>query len=132
MKILCAALGLCALGSPAFATCNQAPFDVFFTEFSQDIAFQKAVTAEQITLSQLDPEADPEPVAVVRAVSRGDLEWPLVPDMSDFERSGGSLRSEPTETGQSVTLSGDSGYLITLTFLKSPCWQLTAVKDDSM
>ena len=132
MKRICLALGLCALSSPAFATCYQGPLEDFFKEFSRDIAIQEAVTPERILLSQLDHDADPEPVAVEREVSRSELEWPLVPNQTSFERAGGSVRIEARDTTHAVTLSGDSGYLMTLIFVQNPCWQLQAIKDDSM
>lgn len=132
MKRICLAVGLCALSTPAFATCYQGPLEDFFKEFSRDIAIQEAVTPDRILLSQLDHEAEPEPLPVESEVSRAELEWPLVPNQTMFERAGGSVRFETLDTGHAVTLSGDSGYLMTLVFAQTPCWQLQAIKDDSM
>lgn len=142
MQRICLALGLCALSTPTFATCYQGPLEDVFKEFSRDIAIQEALTPEQILLSQLDHEADPAPRAVEREVSRAELEWPLVPNQTMFERAGGSVRFEKIhtedigtgqiDTGQSVTLRGDNGYLMTLIFVQNPCWTLQAIKNENM
>lgn len=133
MKRICFAVGLCALSTPAFANCYQGPLEDFFKEFSRDIAIQEAVTPDRLLLSQLDHDADPEPRPVEREVSRAELEWPLVPNQTMFERAGGSVRFQTLDTAHAVTLSGDSGYLMTLAFAqKNSCWQLQAIKDDSM
>lgn len=132
MKSFCLALGLCSVSAPAFAACYQGPLEVFFKDFAADIAVQEAVTPDRLSLSQLDHEADPEPRAVERQITRDELEWPLVPNQTMFERSGGSVRFETHPLGKAVTLSGDSGYLMTLVFAQTPCWQLQAIVDESM
>lgn len=132
MKSICLALGICCLSAPAFAACYQGPLDAFFKDFAADIAVQEAVTPERLSLSQLDHEADPEPRAVTRDITRAELEWPLVPNQTMFERAGGSVRFDTLPEGEAVTLSGDSGYLMTLVFEQTPCWQLKAIVDESM
>lgn len=132
MKSAYFALALSSLSAPAFAACHQGPLDSFFKDFAADIAVQEAVTPESVSLSQLDHEADPEPRAVTRDIARAELEWPLVPNQTMFERAGGSVRFETLPEGEAVTLSGDSGYLMTLVFAQTPCWQLKAIVDESM
>lgn len=122
----------CLLPLPAFATCQQGPFETFFHDFARDIAVQEAVAPERLTLSQLDHDAQPEPVAVTREVARADLEFPLLPNLTQFERAGGAVRYEIVEGGHAATLTGDSGYLMTFVFTQAPCWHLAAIRDDSM
>ena len=130
MKLLSFAAVLTLLSAPAFANCYQGPFDAFFKDFSADIALQEAVTADKVKVSLLGD--DPELHSIDQNIPREDLLWPLVPNLTQFERSGGSVRYEERPEGQAVTLSGDSGYLMTLIFTAAPCWKLVSIIDESM
>lgn len=132
MKAICLSLGICMIPLAALADCRQEPFEAFFPDFARDIALQEALTPERLMLSQIDHDATPEPTPVEREVTREALEWPLVPNLTPFERAGGSVRYEVQGDAHSVTLTGDSGYLMTLVFTQNPCWHLQKIQDDSM
>ena len=84
---LTVALGLLPL--PAFATCHQGLFEPFFRDFARDITVQEAAAPDLLKVSRLDPDANPEPVAVLHEIARADIEFPLVPNLVSFERAGG-------------------------------------------
>ena len=132
MKAICLTLGVCLFPISAFASCEQGPFEAFFLNFSRDIAVQEAVVGDHVMLSEFDHSAVPEPVTVLREIPREELEWPLVPNLTQFERAGGSVRYETMSDAQSVTLTGDSGYLMTLFFTQDPCWRLQVIENHSM
>lgn len=87
---------------------------------------------ERILVSELDPDAAAEPVLIEREVAREELLWPLVPNLTSFERGGGSVSHDPLAEGVSVTLRGDNGYLKTLVFAQTPCWRLVSIKEESL
>lgn len=132
MKSIHLTFGLVLLGSQAGAACHQGPFEDFFQTFAQDVKAQKSAVPERFMLSEIDHDADPEPVSVSREATRDALEWPLIPDLAEFEAAGGSLRFEVVEQGHAAILSGDSGYLVRLIFRQDPCWLLHSLKDDSI
>lgn len=132
MKTIYLTLGLVLLGSQAGAACHQGPFEDFFRTFSQNVEVQKSAVPDRFMLSEIDHDADPESVPLTREATRDALEWPLIPDLAEFEAAGGSLRFEVVEQGHAAILSGDSGYLVTLIFRQDPCWLLHSLKDDSI
>lgn len=137
MKFTLAFLGLSLMAAPTFAACYEGEIETFFPRFAAEIAVQEAVAADVVMVSSMDPDAQPEPRAVVLQLRRAEIEWPVVPNATLFERAGGIIGyadtvPEALPAGKVVTLRGDNGYLMRLTFTQDPCWRLSAITDDSL
>lgn len=137
MKFITLFLSLSLAASPAVSGCVDGEIEAVFAEFAASIAVQKNLAAERVTVSELDATAEPEPAMVSRELARSELDWPLIPDTKALLQAGGSISyADAPEgvfpAGKLVTLRGDNGYRVELLFTKTPCWQLRAIKDDSL
>ena len=127
-----------SLAGPVFAQqCHQEPIQDFFPKFAASIALQEETASDLVWFGTMNHDADPEPQLETILITRAEVLWPVVPNFVQFERSGGSVaydfkgKNEYDEDEYLVTLSGDSGYLVSLSFF-GPCWELRSIMDESM
>lgn len=121
------------VSAPA-VTCPAADFNGFLRQFENHVDLQKAFVADPLEISAIDANAEPEPKAVIRQVSRKDVTFPLMPDEAK-QRQDGLQRSittiSPTEASVKLTKS-DTDYQMSFHFSHDDCWHLDRVADESL
>lgn len=123
-----------ASATPAQA-CPDADFDAFLKRFESGIDAQRVATADPLTMSSIDTNAQPEPAPVTRQVPRAQVQFPVMADAAARQAEGSALRVQDTlaKTQRVVVVSRpDSGAQVRFVFDALPCWTLTAVHDDSL
>jgi hypothetical protein len=116
------------------ATCPDADFDAFLTRFSRDIAVQEKATADPLSQSVIDPEAQPEPRMVTRQVPLAEVEWPVIPNIA-AARNGGRevVISSEGDNGRKVLVrTPDTDDQQTYHFIQRPCWTLVSTTEQGL
>ncbi len=121
-------------GTAAAASCPDADFDAFLARFSRDIAVQEKATADPLSQSRVDSEAQPEPRPVVTQVPLADVQWPVIPNLEAAKNGGREVTiSEQPDGGREVLVrTPDSDDQQTYVFAKRPCWTLVRTTDDTL
>lgn len=115
-------------------SCPDADFDTFIARFSRDIAVQEKSTADPLSQSRIDSEAQPEPEAVTTSVPLADVEWPVIPNL-EAARNGGReviISDEPDGNRKVLVRTPDSDDQQTYIFAEKPCWTLVRTTDDTL
>lgn len=123
-----------ATPNPASAqNCSDADFDAFIKRFSADITVQKKATADPLSVSRIDPEAQPEPQIVVRDLPLTEVKWPVLPNLDAARKSGREVViSESTDGYQVLVRTPDTGDQQVYQFAQRPCWVLVKVEDQAL
>ena len=122
------------VAEPALAQCRQEPIEKFFPEFAASIAVQESRVSDMVFLGAMNPDAQPEPKLETVLVPKSEVVWPVVPNMTIFQRNGGTVQYVPVAGDKNeylVTLKGDNGYLVSLYFV-GPCWELRSIMNKSL
>lgn len=122
-------------GSAAPAQCPDADFDAFLKRFEASADAQRAASTDPLTMSRIDPDAQPEPAPVTRQVAKAEVKFPVLAAAATRTSEGAALRVQDTlaKTQRVVVVSRpDSGAQMRFVFDATPCWTLTAVHDESM
>lgn len=128
-----------AVPAPAAATssattdCPDADFDGFLKRFSADIAVQEKATADPLSMTEIDPDAQPEPKPVTRDIPLAQVRWPVIPNL-DIARNGGRevVVSEEAGGRQVLVRTPDTSDQQVYHFAQRPCWTLVKVDDQSL
>lgn len=122
--------------SPAGAspTCPATEFDSFFKQFESDVAIQKAYTSVPLESSSIDPNAQPEPKAIIKRLSQSEITFPVIPGKDRQNKDGLKLkRTDVSPTEVTVQLSKpDTDYQMSFHFRSEGCWHLYRVEDESL
>jgi hypothetical protein len=118
----------------ASPTCPATEFDGFFTQFENDVAIQKAYTTVPLESSSIDPNAEPEPKAVIKRLSQSEITFPVIPSKDRQDKDGLKLkRTDVGPTEVTVQLSKpDTDYQMSFHFRSEGCWHLYRVEDESL
>lgn len=136
--LLLLALGIGILGpAPAGAAgpaCPSADIDAFLKAFIDDIAVQRAFTAQPLRNRYIDNTAEPEPRPVTEMVSEPALHFPVIPSRGEQATLG--LEARWLERGKTRAVlrlaKPDSDLQLTYVFDKQACWHLIERVDDSL
>lgn len=123
------------VGSASPGQCQDADFDAFLKRFEASADAQHAASADPLTMSRIDPDAQPEPAPVTREVAKAEVKFPVLAAAATRKSEGAVLRVQESlaKTHRVVEVSGpDSGAQMRFVFDAIPCWTLTAVHDESM
>ena len=122
-----------AVAGPVFAQeCQKESIKEFFPKFAASIEVQEASVGDMVLMGFMNPDAQPEPQLETILLPKSEVEWPVVPNLTVFLRNGGSVEYQLTAQDEYfVTLKGDGGYLVSLTFV-GPCWELRSVMNESL
>jgi hypothetical protein len=116
------------------AACPEADFDAFLTRFAADPAFQKAWTADPLTMDKVDAAAQPEPAVVTSQVPRADVSFPLL--AQEAKRMAEGVQTEVAavdgEMREVTVRIPESDAQHRLRFRADPCWTLVRFSDDSL
>ena len=120
--------------SIAAPACPTGTFGEFLDRFGRDLAFQKAVTADPLTVERYDTAAEPEPRLVTGRVAQREIAWPVMPRLDTLAAQGRIHEIAPTaEGGRRVLIRRpDTSDQQTYIFEQVPCWQLQGVIDASV
>lgn len=120
--------------SVAPSRCPDADFDAFLERFAASADAQRAATADPLTMTRLDPDAQPEPAPVVTRVPRARVEFPVLADAATREAEGSQLRVESPAADAREVIVGlpDSDAQVRFGFELRDCWTLVRVDDESM
>lgn len=122
------------VGSASPGQCQDADFDAFLKRFEASADAQRAATSDPLTMSRIDPDAQPEPAPVSRTVPLVDVEFPVLIGAAARKAEGAVLSVESVAMRQRVVHVGqpDTDAQMRLVFDAIPCWTLTAVHDDAL
>lgn len=131
LALICLLSPLARAATPA---CPSAKFPVFFAQYADSIALQKAFTTDPLDHVMLDYAAQPEPRQVKSQLARAKLSFPLVPPKAVRKQQGLAFRINGADgTHASATLfKADTGYQVTYFFRNDGCWKLERREDLSM
>lgn len=120
--------------SAAGPACPSTDLDTFLKAFIDDVAVQRAFTAQPLRDQSVDNTAMPEPRPVTQMLSGPALHFPVMPTRS--ERATLGLEARWLERGdqQAVLrlLKEDTDLQIDYVFRKQGCWQLVERIDHSL
>lgn len=113
--------------------CPVEDFQAYIERFGRDLAFQKATTADPLTIARYDVAAEPEPRLVTEFVALGDITWPVMPPLDGLGAQGRVHEVAPADAGMEVRIrTPDTSDQQTYVFARVPCWQLQRVSDESI
>lgn len=118
----------------AATACPTGTFEEFLDRFGHDLAFQKATTADPLTVERYDTAAEPEPRLVTGRVAQSEIAWPVMPRLDTLAAQGRIHEIAPTAEGRREVLirRQDTSDQQTYIFEQVPCWQLQGVIDESV
>lgn len=131
--LLAAGIGAAA---PAIAgpACPSTDIDAFLKAFIDDVAVQRAFTAQPLKDQYVDNTAEPEPRPVTQMLSEPALTFPVIPTRG--ERATLGLEARWLERGAARAVlrlaKPDSDLQFTYIFDKQVCWRLVERVDDSL
>lgn len=129
------ASALVAPVAQAATACPAKDFTAFVTAFADDVATQRAFTADPLLSETIDPAAEPEPATVTERLAGAARAFPVMPGAAQQKREGlQRIMSNGTNGEQVVTLrKPDTDAQIRYVFRKAgSCWQLYRRADDSL
>lgn len=113
------------------STCPGQRFDAFVQAFVDDVAVQKAYTADPLRMQTIDATAEPEPAPVVQSLRASQIRFPVVPDVAQREQR--RLRLSVDEARTTMKLAApDSDDQTTYRFRKGACWTLVSIESDAL
>lgn len=113
--------------------CPDPDFEDFLQRYSSDISVQEVSTADPLTLSAIDPDAQPEPATHSRHVPLEQVQWPVIPDLAIARRNGRDVLIHGQNGQRTVTLrTPDGGDQQQYHFYQQPCWTLVRIEDQSV
>lgn len=115
--------------------CPARDFAGFFRAFSDSAAVQRAFTGESVDFTEIDAEADPEPMETTVNRPLAAITFPVVPTTSEQRRDGLETTVSRTEDGmmRARLEKPDTGYQLVYIFrTRGDCWELYAKADNSL
>lgn len=112
-----------------------APFPRFLDRFRRDLAFQKAHTAPVLTMTHVDPAAEPEPATVSRKVAHARIDWPVIAGAGHMAREvmQQTIARPDGATPNVLVRKPDSDFQIRYRFRRvGSCWQLVRIDDETL
>ena len=129
------ASALAAPAAQAAPACPARDFTAFVTAFADDVATQRAFTADPLLSETIDPAAEPEPAPVTERLAGAARAFPVMPGTAAQKRDRlQRIISNGTDADQVVMLrKPDTDAQIRYIFRKAGgCWQLYRRADDSL
>ncbi|AHE54767.1 hypothetical protein [Sphingomonas sanxanigenens] len=124
-----------APAAQAATACPAKDFSAFVTAFADDVAIQRAFTADPLFSESIDPAAEPEPAPVTERLAGAARAFPVMPSAAQQRRDGLQLTvSNGVDGDHVVTLrKPDTDAQVRYLFRKAgTCWQLYRRADDSL
>ncbi|MBB1115818.1 hypothetical protein H4O09_01895 [Stenotrophomonas sp. W1S232] len=113
--------------------CPDSSFEQFLERFSSQISVQETATADPLLTSQVNPDAQPEPVVETRSVPLAEVTWPVMPDLRQARRAGREVQIHGEEDTRVVTVrTPDTSDQQRYHFQRQPCWTLVKREDQSI
>ncbi|WP_342237257.1 hypothetical protein [Inquilinus sp. OTU3971] len=132
--LLAAGIGAAAPVEAAGPACPSADIDAFLKAFIDDVAVQRAFTAQPLRNRYVNSTAEPEPRPVTEMVSEPALLFPVIPSREEQVTLG--LEARWLERGGTRAVlrlaKPDSDLQLTYVFDRQACWQLVERMDDSL
>lgn len=117
----------------AAVQCPDSSFEQFLERFSSQISVQETATADPLLTSQVNPDAQPEPVVETRSVPLAEVTWPVMPDLRQARRAGREVQIHGEEDTRVVTVrTPDTSDQQRYHFQRQPCWTLVKREDQSI
>ncbi|MBS1942471.1 MAG: hypothetical protein JST38_16505 [Bacteroidetes bacterium] len=117
------------------ATCPAADFNGFAEKFASSISVQAKYTHWPLESTSIDAAATPEPKPVTKQLSEQEASYPLLMAFDRAKREGQSVEvtQVPPDGAQIHYTKPDTDYSIRYLFKRQgACWQLVAIKDESL
>ena len=117
------------------AECPAADFNGFAEKFANSISVQAKYTHWPLESTSVDAAATPEPKPVTKQVSEQELSYPLLMAFDRAKREGRSVEvtQDSPDGAQIHYAKPDTDYSIRYLFKRQgACWQLVAIKDESL
>lgn len=117
------------------AACPAADFNGFAEKFASSISVQAKYTHWPLESTSIDAAATPEPKPVTKQVSEQETSYPLLMAFDRAKREGQvvEVTQIPPDGAQIHYTKPDTDYSIRYLFKRQgACWQLVAIKDESL
>lgn len=117
------------------AACPAADFNGFAEKFASSISVQAKYTHWPLESTSIDAAATPEPKPVTKQLSEQETSYPLLMAFDRAKREGQSVEvtQPPPDDAQIHYTKPDTDYSIRYLFKRQgACWQLVAIKDESL
>lgn len=115
--------------------CPTADFNGFAEKFASSISVQAKYTHWPLESTSIDAAAALEPKPVTKQVSEQETSYPLLMAFDRAKREGQSVEvtQDPPDRAQIHYTKPDTDYSIRYLFKRQgTCWQLIAIKDESL
>lgn len=122
-------------GSGAVTVCPAADFNGFAEKFAGSISVQAKYTHWPLESTSIDAAATPEPKPITKQVSEQEMPYPLLMAFDRAKQEGQfvDVTQIPPDGGQIHYTKPDTDYSIRYLFKRQgACWQLVAIKDESL
>ncbi|MGG6461348.1 hypothetical protein [Solilutibacter silvestris] len=117
------------------AACPASDFNGFADKFASSISVQAKYTHWPLESTSIDAAAAPEPKPVTKQVSEQETSYPLLMAFDRAKREGQvvEVTQIPADGAQIHYTKPDTDYSIRYLFKRQgACWQLVAIKDESL
>lgn len=113
--------------------CASVSFEQFLEQFSRQISVQEKATADPLSSSQVNADAQPEPVVETLQIPLAEIVWPVMPDLAQARRAGREVQiSGQGQTRVVTVLTPDTSDQQHYHFQRQPCWTLVKREDQSI
>lgn len=114
--------------------CPSENFFEFLTAFADNDALQRAFTRFPLRKMELDLNAEPEPVPVIKTLPRLQVQYPLLPLQAERNVQSLSLRIDEVSAhnAKATLFKEDTDYQVSYFFGKNGCWRLESIEDWSL
>lgn len=113
----------------------QTKFEDFSEAFAGSSEIQRAFTAQDVDVTEIDSNAQPEPRETTVNRAHADLRFPIIPTLAEQRQAGLETLVSQMENGdvRARLHKPDTGYQIAYVFRsRGACWELHAMADTSL
>lgn len=117
------------------SACPAVDFDAFAEKFAGSISLQARYTHWPLESTTIDAAATPEPKPVTKQVTEKEMSYPLLMAFDRARREGQAVKVllTPPDGAEIHYTKPDSDYSIHYLFKRQgACWQLAAIRDESL
>lgn len=117
----------------AAVQCPDSSFEQFLERFSSQISVQETATADPLSSSHINADAQPEPALETQQIPLAEVVWPVMPNLTQARRAGRNVQLSGEGQTRVVTVSTpDTSDQQRYYFQRQPCWTLVKREDQSI
>lgn len=113
--------------------CPESSFEQFLEQFSSQVSVQETATADPLSSSHINADAQPEPALETQQIPLAEVVWPVMPNLTLARRAGRDVQLSGEGQTRVVTVSTpDTSDQQRYHFQRQPCWTLVKREDQSI